>query len=312
MKIHHAIPTDEGYRALRAAHPLVVAIGFFDGFHRGHRAIVRALLDARRPGERAAVLTFRNHPSALLRPGTEPQLITTLEERVNNIANAGVDEAFVLPFDHQIASLTPNEFIDTMLVDRIGARAMVVGETFRFGARRAGDIAFARTQLELRGGTLVAVPNAMDEGERVSSTRVRAALNAGDGVLVDRLLGAPYTVRGPVTFGAGRGHDLGFPTANIAVPLQKLLPPDGVYQIVGRHDGRDYRGLVSIGTNPTFDGRERTVEAWLLDFNGSLYGRELALRDFRFLRGQIKFDSVEALLAQIEADAKTVHFPSFV
>jgi len=312
VKIHYAIPSDDVYRALRAAHPLVVAIGFFDGFHRGHRAIVRALLEERRPGERAAVITFRNHPSSLLRPGTEPPLITTLDERVNNLANAGADEAFVLTFDHQIASLSPNEFIDTMLVDRIGARAMVVGENFRFGARRAGDIAFARSQIELRGGTLVAVPNAMDAGERVSSTRVRAALADGNGELADRLLGAPYTVRGLVTFGAGRGHDLGFPTANIAVPAEKMVPPDGVYQIVGRHDGRDYRGLVSIGTNPTFDGRERTVEAWLLDFNGSLYGHELALRDFRFLRGQVKFDSVEALLAQIQADAQSVHFPSFV
>ena len=312
MKIHYAIPGDDLYRALRAAHPLVVAIGFFDGFHRGHRAIVRALLEERRPGERAAVITFRNHPSSLLRPGTEPPLITTLDERVNNLANAGIDEAFVLTFDHQIASLSPNEFIDTMLVDRIGARAMVVGENFRFGARRAGDIGFARSQIELRGGTLVAVPNAMDAGERVSSTRVRAALADGNGELADRLLGAPYTVRGLVTFGAGRGHDLGFPTANIAVPAEKMVPPDGVYQIVGRHDGRDYRGLVSIGTNPTFDGRERTVEAWLLDFNGSLYGHELALRDFRFLRGQVKFDSVEALLAQIQADAQSVHFPSFV
>jgi riboflavin kinase/FMN adenylyltransferase len=127
----------------------------------------------------------------------------------------------------------------------------------------------------------------------------------------DALLGRSYSVRGPVAFGAGRGHDLGFPTANVAVAPGKMLPPDGVYAITGRHDGRDYPGLVSIGTNPTFDGRERTVEAWLLDFNGSLYGEELILRDFRFLREQKRFASVDELLDQIRADAAAVPFPSF-
>jgi riboflavin kinase / FMN adenylyltransferase len=114
-----------------------------------------------------------------------------------------------------------------------------------------------------------------------------------------------------VGFGAGRGHDLGFPTANVAVPAEKMLPPDGVYAITGRHEGRDYPGLVSIGTNPTFDGTARTVEAWLLDFNGSLYGEELALRDFRYIRDQMRFDSVEALLAQMKLDAAAVTFPTF-
>ncbi len=118
-------------------------------------------------------------------------------------------------------------------------------------------------------------------------------------------------VRGTVGFGAGRGHDLGFPTANVIVPAEKMLPPDGVYTITGRHEGRDYPGLVSIGTNPTFSGTARTVEAWLLDFTGSMYGEELALRDFRFVREQKRFDSVEALLAQMALDAGAVSFPSF-
>jgi riboflavin kinase/FMN adenylyltransferase len=140
---------------------------------------------------------------------------------------------------------------------------------------------------------------------------VRVAVAAGDLALADRLLGFPYIVRGVVGFGAGRGHDLGFPTANVVVPPEKMLPPDGVYAITGRHEGRDYPGLVSIGTNPTFNGTARTVEAWLLDFTGSLYGEELALRDFRFVRAQMRFESVEALLAQMELDAKAVTFPSF-
>lgn len=310
MKIYHALPAGAAYRAKRARQPLVVAVGFFDGFHRGHRAIVRELLRLRRPGERAAVLTFRDHPAAFLRPGTEPSLIASLEERINQLARAGIDEAFVLAFDASIATLGPDAFLDETLVATIGARAMVVGANFRFGAKRAGDVTYAAQHLAERGLTFAAVPN-VDEGGRISSTRIRALIAAADLETADRLLGEPYTVRGTVAFGAGRGHDLGFPTANVAVSAQKMLPPDGVYRVTARHDGRDYPGLVSIGTNPTFDGRTRSVEAWLLDFNGSLYGEELALRDFRFVRAQQRFESVDALREQMRADAATVRFPTF-
>ncbi len=311
MNIHHALPDRDAGGAAAARHPVVVAIGFFDGFHLGHRAIVRELLRLRRPGERTAILTFRDHPAALLRPGQEPPMIMTLEERINSLARAGVDEAFVLRFDLSLAGLSPHAFLDETLVSRIGARAVVVGENFRFGVNRGGDVAFARTYLHERGLRFSAVANESDGGERVSSTRVRAAIGAGDFVTADRLLDAAYTIRGPVELGFGRGHELGFPTANVRVPLNKMLPPDGVYGITARIDGRDRRGLVSIGTNPTFDGRQRTVEAWLLDFSGSIYGEELALRDFRFVRAQQRFDSVDALLVQMRADVATVRFPSF-
>jgi len=306
VKIHHALPERPPERAF------VVAIGFFDGFHRGHRAIVREALNLRRAGERTAVLTFREHPSAFLRPGNEPPMITTLEERVNAFARAGIDEAYVIPFDASVASLTPAQFLDETLIGRLNARAMVVGANFRFGHKRAGDVPFAREHLRHRGRDMVPVPNTMDDGERVSSTRIRAAIQSGDLETADRLLGEPYTVRGVVTFGAGRGHDLGYPTANLAVPPQKLLPPDGVYRATGRHDGRNYFGLVSIGTNPTFDGTARTVEAWLLDFNGALYGEELSLRSFRFVRAQRRFGSVGELVAQMREDAATVKFPTVV
>jgi riboflavin kinase / FMN adenylyltransferase len=306
VKIHHALPERAPERSF------VVAIGFFDGFHRGHRAIVREALRLRRAGERSAVLTFREHPAAFLRPGQEPPMIATLEERVNAFARAGIDEAYVLPFDAALASMTPAQFLDDTLIARMNARAMVVGANFRFGHKRAGDVAFAREHLGTRGREMNAVPNTLDGGERVSSTRIRAAIQAGDLEAADRLLGAPYTVRGAVAFGAGRGHDLGYPTANIAVAPKKLLPPDGVYRVTGRHDGRDYLGLVSIGTNPTFDGVSRTVEAWLLDFNGGLYGEELSLRDFRFVRAQRRFDSVDELIAQMRDDASAVKFPTVV
>jgi riboflavin kinase/FMN adenylyltransferase len=311
MKLHYVVPHDEAYRAERARHPLCLAIGVFDGFHLGHQAIVQTLLHARRAGERTAVMTFAEHPARLLRPDDVPPQIATLAERINAFARAGVDEAFVLSFDAPFAALSPEAFLQDVLIDALGVRAMVFGENFRFGAKRSGDMARARAYLGARGRDAIGVANAMHAGERVSSTRIRAAIAAGDLTLVDALLGTSYTVRGTVAFGAGRGHDLGFPTANITVPPDKMLPPDGVYAITGRHDGRDYPGLVSIGTNPTFDGRARTVEAWLLDFHGSMYGEELALRDFRFLREQRRFASVEELLVQIRADADAVPYPSF-
>lgn len=312
MKLHYELPATPEYRAERQRHPLVVAVGVFDGYHRGHQAIVQTLLRTRRAGERTAVVTFQEHPTAALRPGEEPPQIATLGERINAFARAGVDETFVLRFDQTFAALSPEAFLDDVIVGALGARAMVVGQNFRFGARRAGDVAFAQEHLARRGGAAIGVPNVLVDGERVSSTRVRAAIAAGDGATADRLLGIPYQVRGTVAFGAGRGHDLGFPTANLIVPPEKMLPPDGVYAIVGRHDGRDHPGLVSIGTNPTFDGRARTVEAWLLDFVGSMYGEELVLRDFRFVRAQKRFDSIDALLVQMREDASAVAFPSFV
>jgi riboflavin kinase/FMN adenylyltransferase len=311
VKLHYTLPRDGTYRAERERHPLCLAIGVFDGFHLGHQAIVRALLQERRPGERTAVMTFGEHPARLLRPDDVPPQIATLGERINAFARAGVDEAFVLPFDASFAALTPAQFLQDVLIGALGVRAMVVGANFRFGSKRAGDVTFARTYLAEHGRDAIGVENALFDGERVSSTRIRAALATGDMTTVNALLGNAYSVRGPVVFGAGRGHDLGFPTANIAVAPEKMLPPDGVYAITGRHDGRDYPGLVSIGTNPTFDGRQRTVEAWLLDFNGAMYGEELALRDFRYLREQRRFASVDELLAQMHADAQAVPFPSF-
>jgi riboflavin kinase/FMN adenylyltransferase len=311
VKLHYELPSSEEYRAERVRHPLCVAVGVFDGFHVGHQAIVRALLQARRAGERTAVVTFADHPTAFLRPGDVPPQIATLAERVNCFARAGVDEMFVLTFDERFASLSPVAFLDDVLGDALGARVMGVGANFRFGSKRVGDVAFACEHLASHGREAIGVPNAMLDGERVSSTRVRAAIASGDLALADRLLGGSYIVRGTVGFGAGRGHDLGFPTANVVVPVEKMLPPDGVYTSTGRHEGRDYPGLVSIGTNPTFKGTARTVEAWLLDFTGSLYGEELALRDFRYVREQKRFDSVEALLAQMHLDAAAVSFPSF-
>ena len=306
MKIHHKLEAPSTDR------PLVLAIGFFDGLHRGHREIIRTLMRLRRPGYRAAVLTFRNHPSTHLRPDRVPPLLTTLEERVNLLASTGLDELFVVPFDERIARLEARTFCEDIVRGVFDARALVIGENFRFGAGRLGDATLARETLEPHGVRVAGVAPVVDADERISSTRIRVAVLRGDMDTANRLLGETYAVRGRVTLGEGRGHDLGFPTANLSVPSEKTLPADGVYSAVGRYDGREYRGLVSIGSNPTFDGRSRTVEAWLLDFQMTVYGEQLTLRDFRFIREQQRFDKVDDLLVQMRDDATHVRFPSFL
>jgi riboflavin kinase/FMN adenylyltransferase len=237
-------------------------------------------------------------------------MICTQEERLDLFARAGFDECFFVKFDENIATLSPAAFLD-LLVERLGARGVVVGDTFRFGHRRAGDTAFMSEYLTPRGTAVVAVDRISEDGERVSSTRIRGLILEGDLAAADRLLGGTgYGIRGTVELGAGRGHSLGFPTANVCVPA-KLIPKDGVYAATARYDGRDYAALVSIGTNPQFDGNRRTVEAWLRDFQHTIYGRELWLRDLRYVREQRFFPEVAELIEQMQRDVAAVGYPSY-
>jgi riboflavin kinase / FMN adenylyltransferase len=290
--------------------PLVLAIGFFDGFHRGHREIARQTLRLRRPRWRSGVLTFANHPATYLRPGSEPALLCTPHERLERFARAGFEECFFVTFDERIATLTPERFL-TMLAERLGVRGVVVGTTFRFGHKRAGDVPIMREFLSARHVEVVPVEPVTDGGARISSTRIRELVRAGNLEQADYLLGGlGYEIRGPVEVGAGRGHALGFPTANVRAPM-KLLPADGVYAATARYDGRDYAALVSIGTNPQFGSGPRTVEAWLRDFEQTIYGRELALRDLRYLREQRLFAEVGELVDQMHRDLQAIGYPSY-
>jgi riboflavin kinase / FMN adenylyltransferase len=289
--------------------PLVLAIGFFDGMHLGHREIARTALRLRKPGWRAGVLTFARHPYAFLRPGTEPPLLATSRERLTSFGEVGYGECFFISFDERIASMTPRAFLDLLLA-QLGVRALVVGETFRFGHRRAGDVTLMHEVLAPRGVDVVALPSVCVDGERVSSTRIRAHVERGEMERADVLLGRPYELRGQVEVGAGRGHDLGFPTANIRPP-EKMLPKDGIYAALARHDGRDYAALVSIGKNPHFGAEARTVEVWLRDFRRTIYGHELAVRDLRFLREQREFASTGELTEQMHRDLESIAYPTF-
>lgn len=303
MKLNHEL-TRESER------PLVLTIGFFDGFHLGHRGLAKITMRLRRPGWRSGILTFAQHPAAHLRPGTEPPLISTPRERLCLFADAGIEECFFIRFDDRIATLSPDAFLK-LLVERLGVRGIVVGETFRFGHKRAGDAALMREFCAQRGVEFVAVKPVEVEGGRVSSTRIRGLIERGELETADHLLGGTgYEIRGAVELGAGRGHTLGFPTANIRVP-EKLLPADGVYSATARYDGRDYASLVSIGSNPQFAGERRTIEAWLRDFPYTIYGRELWLRDLRWVREQRLFPDAGELVAQMERDVAAVGYPAY-
>lgn len=297
MKIHHEI----GERTGRGAPAL--AIGVFDGVHIGHRALLDTLRPYTAAGAQLAVLSFRNHPLRHLRPEQTPPAVLTLEERVDRLAAAGVAETYLVPFDERLAGTPAREFLEDVLIRRLCVRAVAVGVSFRFGAGRSGDIALAAEVFAAHGVAFHAVPHVLEGGERVSSTRVRSLLAAGDLAAVDRLLGEPYRLVGRVALGAGRGHDLGFPTANLELAPDLGLPPDGVYTTAVRYDGTAFDGLVSIGSNPTFDGAKRTVEVWIKDFDRTIYGHTVTIESLRFLRGQQKFASVDELQRQMRRDA---------
>jgi riboflavin kinase/FMN adenylyltransferase len=265
-----------------------VAVGTFDGVHRGH---LRVIDTARRRGLRTSVVTFDPHPRAVL--GGRVELLTTLQRRLELLDDAGVEDVLVLPFDDALASLSAEEFAEEMLRG-IGAETVAAGETFRFGRGREGDLdLLVRLGFDVRR-----VPLA----ENVSSSRVRELLHAGEPARAAALLGRPPEVEGIVVRGDGRGRELGFPTANLDVPEELLVPPDGVYAgWVG-----DRRAAVSIGTNPHFDGVERRVEAHLLDFDADLYGQRLVVELWSLIREQRRFDSLEELVAAIGADVEQI------
>ena len=263
-----------------------VAIGTFDGVHRGHGRVLEAALAV---GGTPTVVTFDPHPRTVL--GNRVELLATLERRLELLADAGIDDVLVVRFDDAVAALSPEEFAERTL-RRIGAETVVTGEGFRFGHRRSGDLAL----LERLGFRVVAVPLL----ERVSSSRIRELARAGAVDDAAQLLGRPVEVEGTVVLGEQRGGTLGFPTANLAVPPDLLVPAYGIY--AGAANGT--RAAVSIGTNPHYGGTERRVEAYLLDFDGDLYGRRLVVELWARLRDERSFSSERALVEQIAGDVE--------
>jgi riboflavin kinase / FMN adenylyltransferase len=282
--------------------PASVAVGNFDGVHRGHQALVEAAVErARAQGGAAVLLTFDPHPARVLRPGAAPAALTTLAQKEELVAGLGIDRVVVATFDARLAGLSPEAFAEQVLQRSLGARHVVVGESFRFGRGRAGDPRSLETLGAGLGFAVEVVPPVLYGGGPISSSRVREALARGGVMEAWELLGRPYFVDGVVVRGDGRGRTIGVPTANLA-PEEQILPAHGVYAARCRVGERWHDAVVNVGERPTFGGGRVTLEAHLLDFEGDLYDARVRLAFSERLRGEERFPSPEALVAQIRAD----------
>jgi|SRR5437764_3477017 len=284
----------------------VVTIGAYDGVHLGHRALIgRVETMAAELGAASAVVTFDRHPAMVVRPDSAPKLLTDVDQKLELLASTGVDYTLVVKFDQTRSQESAEDFVTEVLVGCLRARAVVVGHDFHFGRNRQGNVSFLQEMGAQQGFDVLGINLVAEDREPVSSTRIRKLLLAGDVGAAARLLDRPHEVRGSVMQGDARGRELGFPTANVAVPDEILLPADGIY--AGWYetpDGTVHPTAISLGRRPTFyeDAKAALLEAYLLDFEGDLYGQPAKVRFVDRLRGEEKFDSVEALIAQIGDD----------
>ena len=277
--------------APHADRPRHVAIGTFDGVHLGHRAVI---------GDADTVLTFDPHPLAVINPDAMPKLLMPFDIKRDVIAGLGVEELVVIPFDRSFQELSAERFVEEVLVGRLGAEQVRVGENFRFGKGARGTPEFLSGRDEFETAV---VPMVDVEGETVSSTQIRALVAAGDAARAGRFLGAPFMLEGEVVRGDGRGRELGMPTANIVPDPRFVVPGHGVYAAWAH----GHPAAVNVGVRPTFDsGRGLLVESYLLDFDGDLYGQTLRVAFVERMRGERRFDSVDALVEQMRQDVQEV------
>jgi riboflavin kinase/FMN adenylyltransferase len=269
-----------------------VAVGTFDGVHLGHREVIRGA---------DTVVTFDPHPTAVIKPGAAPRLLTDADRKAQLVASLGVEELVVIPFDAQFAAQSAQDFLDEVLVAVLGATHVAVGENFRFGRKAQGDTDLLRSddRFETRVAELVEV-----DGEVVSSSHIRGLVLGGAVEYAGRLLGDPFTLAGEVAHGDKRGRELGYPTANLVPDAAFVTPGHGVYAArATTSTGETYASAVSIGVRPTFvTGRGELIEAYLLDFDGDLYDSRLEIAFLKRLRGEKRFDSVDALIDQMALD----------
>jgi riboflavin kinase/FMN adenylyltransferase len=284
----------------------IVALGNFDGFHLGHQAVVREAVEwAWEDGRPAIVATFDPHPVRHFAPHVPPFRLTTLEQREELFAAAGADAMLVFHFDDALAGTTAEDFVTTLLGERIGTRGVVTGEDFTFGQGRGGNLEVLRETGARVGIEARAVGPVMDQGRPVSSSRIRDALKAGECDEAARLLTRPFAIRGEVIHGDKRGRAIGYPTANMELGPY-LRPRFGIYAVTGRvlATGEELKGAASLGVRPMFDPPQELLEPFFFDFAGELYEQEIEVALCHFLRPEAKFDSLDALQAQMAEDCE--------
>lgn len=292
--------------SLRAS---VVTIGSFDGVHRGHQAIIRTALERAQSLEVPAVaVTFDRHPQEAIQPQNAPPYLSTLTSRLRLLLETGLRDVLVLRFDRELASMHPEAFVQSVLKGHLNARHIVVGRDFRFGHQRLGSVQYLLEAQSRFGFTVEAVPDVLYRGERISSSRIRQALLDGEVQEASAMLGRAYILEGVVVRGQQLGRTLGYPTVNLSLRTAQLVPKDGIYagRLLHPRTGRFYTAAISIGVRPTVDGKTRTIEAYLIDFSGDLYGEEVHLAFFHRLRDERRFESLSALKAQMDRDVEQV------
>jgi riboflavin kinase/FMN adenylyltransferase len=285
----------------------VATIGVFDGVHRGHQQIIgHTVRRARELSMASVVVTFDPHPAEVVRPGSHPAILTEAGRKAELLEGLGVDVLCVIPFTVDFSHLSPETFVHDVLVEHLHASAVVVGENFRFGHKAAGDVELLERLGRTFGFTVEGAPLvASAPASVVSSTYIRSCVDAGDVAEAARALGRPHRLEGIVVRGDARGRELGYPTANLLTAPHAAVPADGVYAgWLNRRAGAPLMAAISIGTNPTFAGRERRVEAFVLDFDADLYGERLGLDFVARLREQRRYDGMEPLVEQIRKDVE--------
>jgi len=304
MKIYHGI---EDFARLTNA---VVTSGTFDGVHVGHQKILQRLREtADKIGGETVVITFWPHPRLVLNPlDTHLKLLSTFEEKADQLRDYGVQHLLRIPFTKEFSQLSSAEFIRKVLVDTIGTEKLVIGYDHHFGKNREGSFEQLRENGPQYGFEVEEIPRQDVEHVGVSSTKIRAALEEGDVSSAAQLLGHPYSLCGRVIMGDRIGRTLGYPTANLEIDsAHKLIPADGIYAVTVLHVHRVYKGMLYIGTRPTIDGSKRNIEVNLFDFSGDIYGETLTVRLHHRIRGDMRFESLEQLKQQMDQDkAKTL------
>jgi riboflavin kinase / FMN adenylyltransferase len=296
------MPVEDELARVSPSKEMIITIGVFDGVHIGHRALISELMaQAKEASYLAGVITLSRPPEDIFHPESQVPYITSLDDRICRLKATGADVVIPMMFTPDMAEITAREFV-TLLMKCLKMRGLVIGEDFALGKWRRGNPAFLKKLGRELGFRVTVVPPVILNGEIVSSTAVRKALASGDMDKAADLLGRPFSLKRPVVKGSGRGRTLGFPTANLDIEAEQALPGDGVYATYTIVGGRKFESMTNVGRNPTFEAGQRTVETYIIDYNGDLYDKPIEVCFITRLRGEKKFDSAEALTIQIKSD----------